>query len=278
MSLLVPVHLPADVLPGSLAEFPGHLDAPRPAPRGGYVLRAETGAGPRACVSPLLKGLNVLRECRQGGVPRLWLQPAWTREFYLHLHRLLRGLPAPRCILLSPPRIADCPTLVEFLTLYRPLEAELARRKPGVRLLLENRAAQTPDEPQSLVARIQDLVALVRAAEAQGLTLGLALNLPQLFHAHFGDGPPTARQVEEVLTSLRACAPAVAALRPLADPDALFGSPELTRAALVRLREILSDGRRRYLLPADHPEPAAGMAALRRAGFTAASEAQAADG
>ncbi len=84
--------------------------------------------------------------------------------------------------------------------------------------------------------------------------------------------------MEEVLTSLRACAPAVAALRPLADPDALFGSPELTRAALVRLREILSDGRRRYLLPADHPEPAAGMAALRRAGFTAASEGQAADG
>lgn len=274
MSLLVPVHLPADVLPGGLAEFSGHLDAAPPAPAGDYVLRAETGAEPRACVSPLLKGLNLLRESRTGGVPRLWLGSAWTREFYLHLHRLIRGLPAPRYIVLSPPRIADCPTLVEFLALYRPLEAELARRRPGIRLLLENRCVETPDEPQFLVARIQDLVGLARAVDGQGLTLALALNLPQLFRAHFGEKPPTARQVEEVLTSLRACAPAVAALRPLADPDALFGSAELTRAALVRLREILSDGRRRHLLPADHPEPAAGMAALRRAGFTAASEAQ----
>lgn len=270
MSRLVQVHLPADAPPGAWTEHPGHLDARPPSPAGLYALRAETGAEPRACVSPLLKGLNMLRDARRDGLPRLWSGQPWTREFYLHFHRLVRDLPAPRLLVLSPPLRVDCPGLEEFLVLYRPFEAELARRRPGVRLLLENRCAETPDEPQPLVATAADLVALGRVLDRNGLDLRLALNLPRLFQAALGHEQPTARATEEILTPLRHCAQHIAALRPFPDPEAFFGSQALAHAALVRLREILDDGRRRFLLPPDDPDGFPGLAALRRAGFVPA--------
>lgn len=265
MSLLVPVYRPDQAPDGALVERPGHFDA-TPVPAGAdYVLRAETGREPRSLRSPLLKGLQVLSGQHRAGVPRLWISQAWVREFYLHFHRLTRDGAPPRLLVLSPPLFADCPDLDAFLALYRPFEAELARRRPGVWLHLENRA--TSHLGPSLLSRAQDLGDLARAADEHELTLRLCLNLPQLFAAHLGDARPGPRDIEDILTPLRRCAHAIGALRPFADPDAVLGSPDLTGAVLTRLRDILNDGRRRYLLPSGDPHDAPGLKALRLAGF-----------
>lgn len=264
MSLLVPVYRPGQAPDGALVEHPGHFDAPRVPPGPDHVLRAETGSEPRSLRSPLLKGLQVLSGQHRDGIPRLWVSQAWVREFYLHFHRLTRASGPPRLLVLTPPLFADCPDLETFLALYRPFEAELARRRPGVWLHLENRAASSGP---GLFSRAQDLGDLARAADGHTLTLRLCLNLPRLFFAHLGGQKPTARDIEDILTPLRRCAHVVGALRPFADPDAVLGSPELTGAVLTRLREILNDGRQRYLLPADGQNDASGLKALRLAGF-----------
>jgi hypothetical protein len=128
---------------------------------------------------------------------------------------------------------------------------------PKSTIVIENRnGSRHPSK--FLVSTVSDVVNLLAATERNGIDLGIALDLPQIFSAHLGTKPPTPLEIEHLLEKLRPIAQRIETLhiwgrRKTAHNgtlDDLFGHDPIAKEAFFTgLHRLFEDGKPRYFLP-----------------------------
>jgi len=176
--------LPEGVVAG-LSELPAHFDIQAVQPKGRYSLHTEYASKTRKFNSPALEGLDELKRSHRRGVPELWTSRHWAQEFAEFLFRLVGTSEAPTLVEVHPPFRGTVGGVADFLDTYRTFEKALLGRFPECQIVLENRAG-TKHSSKFLVSEADSVLELGRTLAVSDLKLRLALDLAQLFTAHFG--------------------------------------------------------------------------------------------
>ncbi|MFC1895471.1 hypothetical protein ACFL0Q_02260 [Thermodesulfobacteriota bacterium] len=189
MPTLIPVQYhkrsyPEHIHP-KISEIAGHFDIPAINPPGEYCLHTEYSFGKRRFDSPLIKKLPAIANAHRNGVPRLWDDGSWAIEFSEFISLLCESHP-PTAIEIHPPFSDYCPEFDTFLNRYRVFEERILSRWPSTEILLENRGGTTYRGGKFLVSKVADLVALSEGLNKKGLSLKIAIDLPQLLSAYGG--------------------------------------------------------------------------------------------
>lgn len=266
--------------PAMVRKLPAHLDVTGIQVEGPYGLHTEFAGKPRSFDSPLLDGLNTLKTSHRRGVPELWSSQLWSEELTQFIIRLVGTSAPPKVIEVHPPFISTASTIEDFLGTYGVFEAILRDRYPACEFLLENRSGSKHPSP-FLISSIDSIVALGHALATRSLNLQLAVDLPQVYTAHWGSMHQVGMEGLDLMQRLRPIHRQIRALHlwgrgpnggaHSGDLDRLFvpgsGAKE---ACLTELRQMLDDGgpdRHLVLEVTRQGDAEAILADLRDAGF-----------
>jgi hypothetical protein len=271
--LLIPIgykDYPPRVRP-ALVERPGHFDITTVRVTGRYSLHTEYSAGARKWNSPVVKQFPALTNAQKHGVPELWRSRDWALQFAEFIVAITPSGNPPEVVEVHPPFLNYCPSAATFIDLFIEFEAAMKRRAQNTLIVIENRCGTRYAAPRGsrkspfLVAETADILNLCHALEARKSSLGIALDIPQLLTAH-GVTPDmmTAGRLRRLLDPLVEVRDRIASLHLWGkkiqhgafgaahngDLSDYFGGREYDKVQfLACLREILSDGKRRYILP-----------------------------
>ncbi len=247
---------PDGVIPRML-EVPAHLDIQRIIVSGDYSLHTEYASKSRKFNSPLLDGLDSLKESHRKDVPEPWASVAWAQEFAVLVTRQVAGNPAPSQIEIHPPFCSTSSTIDTFLERYEVFEQAIHAVYPDCGIVLENRSG-TKHPSKFLLSDSDSILAMGQALQQSSLKLGIALDLPQMFTATYGS---------KHLVGLEGVA-LIKRLMPIRDRihtlhlwgrgagggahggglEGVFVSTDARQACLKALRNLVSDGGSRYLV------------------------------
>ena len=178
MVILIPVQYnkrkyPERITPRML-EVPGHFDALPMSEQVPYSLHTEYSYSARRFSSPALDGLQTIRVSHRSGVPQLWLNESWAKEFRTFVSRFTKACP-PRVIEIHPPFVDYCPSIRQFIELYSIFEGFVEHEYPGTQVLIENRCGSRNRYP-FLISAAQDLLELVGQIRQHSLGLRIAFD------------------------------------------------------------------------------------------------------
>lgn len=168
-----------------MREVPAHLDVKGLKVDGPYALHTEYASKSRAFDSPLLEGLETLKASQRRGVPELWTSKTWSEEFGQFIFRLVGSSAPPDVIEIHPPFACTTSTIEDFFENYGTFEAIVRDRFPSCEFVIENRAGSKHPSP-FLVSGVDSIVALGQSLATRSLRLRIALDLPQVYTAHWG--------------------------------------------------------------------------------------------
>ncbi len=266
--------------PAMIRKVPAHLDVTGIQVEGPYGLHTEFAGKPRSFDSPLLDGLNTLKTSHRRGVPELWSSQLWSEELTQFIIRLVGTSAPPKVIEVHPPFISTASTIEDFLRTYGVFEAILRDRFSDCEFVLENRSGSKHPSP-FLVSGVDSIVALGQALASRSLHLRIALDLPQVYTAHWGSIQQVGMEGLDLIQRLRPIHKQIHTLHlwgrgpnggaHSGDLDRLFvpgsGAKE---ACLSELRQMLDDGepdRHLVLEVSRQGDMEAILADLREAGF-----------
>ncbi len=274
-------HQPAlDSGPAMIRKVPAHLDVTGIKVDGPYALHTEFSGKPRSFDSPLLDGLNTLKASHRRGVPELWTSQLWSEELTEFIIRLVGTSAPPEVIEIHPPFSCTASTIDEFLENYGVFEAILRDRYSDCEFVLENRSGSKHPSP-FLISGVDSIVALGQALASRSLHLRIAVDVPQVFTAHWGSMQQVGMEGLDLIQRLHPIHTQIHTLHlwgrgpnggsHCGDLDRLFvpgsGAKE---ACLSELRQMLDDGepdRHLVLEVSRQGDMEAILADLRDAGF-----------
>lgn len=263
-----------------LAEVPAHFDVKALKPCGADSLHTEYSSKPRRLDSPLLDGLDVIKQSHRKGVPALWTSEAWATQFAEFIHRLVGTNPPPSLIEIHPPFLGPDVSVDSFLSIYEVFESAILERYPNCHLMIENRSG-TKDPRPFLLSTADSILQLGQALQARHLRLGLALDLAQMFTQQWGtkhlvgcnglDLLQTLQPISDRIHSLHIWGRGAGGGAHGGNLEGLFNGSTCAKVdCLGLLRKMFSDGRPRYLVlevrKAEHVQ--AILEDLREAGFS----------
>lgn len=168
-----------------IKEVPAHFDSKPKIPSNfNYSLHTEYSYYPRKFTSPACKGLVKIKRTDKRGVPKLWFDEEWVRDFIVFIFRLVGEKKPPKIIEIHPPFNDYCKDLSHFIDLYEKFEREISDRYPDVQILIENRYGTQYHTGNFVLSTTYDLKKLAKLIETRELKLRIALDIPQLFSAH----------------------------------------------------------------------------------------------
>ncbi len=253
-----------DGIKSSIYEIAGHLDKTSIRPPGAYSLHTEYSYTKRKLCSDILEGLPNLKSADINGVPQLWRGPEWASQFFSFIETICKGHPHPAIIEIHPPFNDYCPSISSFLSYYRIFEDMVQAGFPSTCILIENRFGSTYRGGKFIISRAEHIVELAEQISASGLSLKIALDLPQLLSAHGGINDMSPQQIENIITSLVPCAPQIKSVHlwgkkknkagrtisHVGNLDTLFDHESDKKASfLSAFRELLADDSPRYFVP-----------------------------
>jgi hypothetical protein len=281
---LIPLRYGNQSYPGlvqpNIEEVPAHFDVKMLKVHTGYSLHTEYSSKPRKLDSPLLDGLDAIRQSHRKGVPALWTSETWATQFAEFIHRLVGTNPPPSLIEVHPPFLGPGVTMDTFLASYAVFESAILERYPDCRLMIENRSG-TKDPRSFLLSTADSILRLGQALQARHLRLGLALDLAQMFTQQWGtkslvgcDGVDllqTLQPIRDRIHSLHIWGRGAGGGAHGGNLDGLFDASTSAKAdCLELLSKMFSDGNPRYLVlevrRAEYVQ--AILDDLRRAGFS----------
>ena len=149
-----------------------------------YSLHTEYSYGKRKFDSTLYNETSELALAQKGGVPQLWKNEQWAKEFAEFIFQLTYGKPAPTVIEIHPPFSDYTDSLETFVKRYKIFENIITERFPNVQILIENRCGAVYHGGKFVLSKIDSLVALSDIIDREGLHLRFAFDFPQLYTAH----------------------------------------------------------------------------------------------
>lgn len=185
-----------------MREVPAHLDVKGLKVDGPYALHTEYSSKSRTLDSPLLDGLNTLKASHRRGVPELWSSPQWSEEFGQFIFRLVGTSAPPDVIEIHPPFACTTSSIEDFLDTYTVFEAIVRDRFPSCEFVVENRSGSKHPSP-FLVSGVDSIVALGQALATRSLNLRIALDLPQVYTAHWGSKQQVGMEGLDLIKCLR---------------------------------------------------------------------------
>jgi|GEM_PF-896089 len=240
-----------------MVEVPAHLDIQHIRVDGDYSLHTEYSSKPRKFNSPLLEGLEALKESHRKEVPELWPSRPWAREFAVFVKRLVAGNPAPSQIEIHPPFCSSSSMIDTFLESYEVFEEAILALYPDCRIVLENRAG-TKHPSKFLMSGSDSILAMGQALQQTRLKLGIALDVPQMFTAAFGtrhlvglDGVPLIERlmpIQDRIHTLHLWGRGEGGGAHGGGLEGVFVNTGGKEACLKALRNLISDGNSRYLV------------------------------
>ena len=165
-----------------IKEVAGHLDKEEIEQEDFYSLHTEYSYGKRKLDSAIISKYKALRESHKGGVPQLWKNEEWAREFATFICELTADKNPPSIVEIHPP-FNDYSDIEHFVKCYQVFEKEIKQAYPSTNIFIENRSGALYRGGRFVVGKADEIVALCEAIENHGLDLGIVLDFPQLLTA-----------------------------------------------------------------------------------------------
>jgi hypothetical protein len=160
-------------------EMPGHFDKTEIDQKNRYSLHTEYSYEKRKFNSNLLDDLNEIRLANKNGIPQLWKNKAWAKEFFKFIERLLNNSIEPEIIEIHPPFIDYCNSIHDFLDIYEVFEQLILNKYNCVKIFIENRCG-TRYGKKFLISNCNDIINLCEELSTRNLKLQMVLDYPQL--------------------------------------------------------------------------------------------------
>ena len=172
---------PADI-PLRIAECSANFDISSVSSELELSLHTEYSYGKRKLDSALVSQFPAIISAHRDGVPQLWKNEQWAREFASFVFALA-GDRTPTVIEVHPP-FADYTNFDSFIQTYKVFEQLVTERYPAVTLLIENRCGSVYHGGRFLVSKSQEVEELCNCIVQNNLRLKIAYDVPQIYTAH----------------------------------------------------------------------------------------------
>lgn len=177
---------PDGIVP-KIEEIPAHFDSKITTSNLDYSLHTEYSYSPRKFTCSACRNLSGIKVTDGKGVPKLWFNDAWVKDFIRFILRFIGDGNPPRIIEIHPPFNDYCKNLHQFIELYKYFEDEMLSRYCETEILIENRYGSQYSKGEFILSTVDDLIELVELIKEHNLKLRIALDFPQLFSAHHFD-------------------------------------------------------------------------------------------
>lgn len=171
-----------DGIKPSLVEVAGHLDKEMIDRISAYSLHTEYSYGKRKLDSPLVKKYPELCNANKDGVPQLWKNEEWARQFADFILDLTKDNEAPIVVEIHPP-FSDYCDLNQFIERYSIFEERIHSTYPNTEIVVENRAGTVYHGGKFIVSKAKDIASLCTIIKTTETKLGVVLDFPQLLTA-----------------------------------------------------------------------------------------------
>lgn len=170
-----------------IEEIPAHFDSKITTPSSEYSLHTEYCYGTRNFTCSACRGLSAISVTDDNGVPKLWFNNAWVKDFIRFILSFIGEENPPRIIEIHPPFNDYCKNLSQFIELYKYFEDGILSKFHETEILIENRYGSRYSEGTFILSTVDNLQELTDLIREHNLKLRFALDFPQLFSAHHLD-------------------------------------------------------------------------------------------
>lgn len=167
----------------TISEVAGHIDKNLISVSGEYSLHTEYSFMRRKFDSPLIADLSYIRDGQLYGIPQLWKNDNWAKEFATFIIRLVGDNQLPTIIEIHPPFKDYCPSVDSFLERYNHFEETIKVVFPDTTILLENRSGTMYRGSDFLIETGSDVIDICSKLSMTSMKLEIVLDYPQLFSA-----------------------------------------------------------------------------------------------
>ena len=269
MSLLIPIQyhgkLYPDKIKPKIEEIAGHFDKDKIHPKKKYSLHTEYSVGKRKLDSKLLVDLPIIMNAQKNGVPQLWFNNEWSKEFHNFILKIVGDNNPPTIIEVHPPFNDYCNSVYDFINNYVAFELQVKESFPETDILIENRCGTIYSGGKFLFSKNEELLILSEILDKNKMKLRIVLDIPQLFAAHrINLRKISEKEIEDALNPIELIKHNIAGIHlwgkrlsnnnrwsaHIGDLNDYFsGNVKLKNYFLNRLQEIFNDGKRRYFVP-----------------------------
>lgn len=167
-----------------LDEIAGHFDVKNIKPKFNYSLHTEYSITKREFISVHLIDCEEIKRANYKGIPKLWVNDKWAKEFVKFIKSLTNGKESPTIIEIHPPYRDYSENIDNFLEIYKIFEEEILEIFPYVQIVIENRHKTYYTPSQFLISKIEDLKMLIEGLDKRKFLLCGVLDIPQIFSSH----------------------------------------------------------------------------------------------
>lgn len=172
---------PPDI-PLRIAECSANFDISSVSSELELSLHTEYSYGKRKLDSELITRFPTIVSAHRDGVPQLWKDEQWAREFAEFIFLLAEDR-VPTVIEVHPP-FGDYTSFDGFVQIYKVFEQLVIARYPEIILLIENRCGSVYHGARFLVSKSQEIEALCNRIAQSNLRLKIAYDVPQIYTSH----------------------------------------------------------------------------------------------
>lgn len=161
-------------------EIAGNFDSKVLKTQRSYSLHTEYSYGSRKLNSELLSDLYEIKSATIKGVPELWKNEKWAKEFSEFILRITLNNRPPEIIELHPPFIHYCKSYLEFLSIYNVFESSIKEAMQNTEIFIENRCGTLAGK-QFLISNCKDILSFLKCLNESKLNLKMVIDYSQLF-------------------------------------------------------------------------------------------------
>jgi hypothetical protein len=160
-------------------EISGHFGKTAITQKKRYSLHTEYSFEKRTLNNILLDDLSEIKQAIKKGIPQLWRNKAWARDFFIFIERLLHDSVEPEIIEIHPPFVDYCLKIDDFLEIYKVFEQLVFKKYCNVKIFIENRYG-THNSKKFLISTCRDIINLCEKLDRKDNKLQIVLDYPQL--------------------------------------------------------------------------------------------------
>ncbi len=243
-----------------IREVAAHFDSSVKEVDSRYSLHTEYSYLRRAMKSEALEGLESLKSARKSGIPQLWYDERWAKEFVTYIKNWVGNDNPPEVIEIHPPFEDYCSKISDFLDLYKVFEERISELYPDADIVLENRSGTQYRGAEFLISNAEEISKFSNSIESRGLNLRLAVDFPQVFTAHgMGVGDFTEQSIKNIFETLNPTSENIVSIHIWGKKegsrahngnlDTYFVDKGLKKTFLKELLDLFDDDIPRYFVP-----------------------------
>ena len=190
MSLLIPIKYRdlnyPEPIEANICEIAGNFDIESISVDTPYSLHTEYSYGAKALNSKIINDLEGITSAQKekNGIPQLWLNEAWAKDFFYFIERLTNDNP-PDVLEVHPPFNDYCSSFEQFMQVFRVFYDKIKNKYPLITILIENRFGTMYKGGRFLLQYCSDVIAFCNILfnDYSDIDFKIVLDYPQLISA-----------------------------------------------------------------------------------------------